>query len=287
MEQTGIIVKGVGGAYEVQCDSGRYTCTPRGIFRNRNTTPMVGDKVGIAITNPEKMLGTLHTILPRDNQLIRPAVANIGQVVITVTLAQPSFNPGLLDRFIVLAGYQNIPVLICINKADMHPPTPGEFAPYVAAGYPLVYTSTLTPEGIAPLRQHMAGKTNVFAGPSGVGKSSIINALLPQLALETGGLSTKLDRGKHTTRHSEIFALGQGVEDGFCVDTPGFTSLDIAHIDKQELGHLFLEFEDLIPECKFNNCLHHQEKNCAVKDAVGGAISPLRYDSYIKMLKTL
>jgi len=282
-DKEGIIIKGVAGAYTVLADGEQYVCTARGIFRNRNTTPLVGDYVTISITGEN--IGTLHTIKERKNQLIRPPVANIDQVIITVSYAQPAFNPGLLDRFLVLVEYEDIPVLICVNKSDMRSPSDNPFTPYTNAGYPVIFTSAIGNTGLSDLRAHMAGKTNVFAGPSGVGKSSIINALMPALALETGELSTKLGRGKHTTRHSEIFVIETADKNsGFCVDTPGFTSLETAHIPKNELAYLFREFREFAADCKFSDCRHHNEKSCGVKEQVGGKISSARYESYIKML---
>jgi len=282
----GIITKGVGGLYTVLANGQNYMCKARGLFRNKkggkNTTPLIGDAAIIAITDEDKKIGTIHTIEPRKNELLRPPVANIDQVIITVATAQPAFNAGLLDRFLVLVAYENIPVLICVNKSDLA----GEdtrFAPYIAAGYPLVYTSTVAGNGLDELKQHMAGKISVFAGPSGVGKSSLINALSPKLALETGELSTKLDRGKHTTRHSEIFQLSEN--GGFCVDTPGFSSLEISHIPKKVLGSLFLEMEEYAGSCRFSDCLHHQERDCAIKEQMGHGVSTARYESYIKLLQ--
>jgi len=284
INKEGIIIKGVGGAYTVLANGAQYVCNARGVFRNRNTTPLIGDAAIISVTDENKKIGTLHTIKPRKNELRRPPVANIDQVIITVATAQPAFNAGLLDRFLILVAYEDIPVLICVNKLDLAK-NDNSFAPYVQAGYPLVYTSAKKNEGLPGLRAHMAGKINVFAGPSGVGKSSLINALSPKLELETGELSKKLDRGKHTTRHSEIFPLTDDPSGGYCVDTPGFSSLDITAIPKSELGALFLEFEQFIPECRFNNCLHLREKDCAVKEQVGKAIHPMRYESYVKMLE--
>ena len=284
MNKDGLIIKGVGGAYTIKTTDGTYTCSARGIFRNRNTTPLVGDHVIITVTDEQKQIGTLHTIKPRENELRRPPAANIGQVIITVATAQPAFHAGLLDRFLLLVEHEDIPILICVNKSDLTPGKDSGFEPYELAGYPLVYTCAITGYGLDELRKQMAGKLNLLAGPSGVGKSSLINALAPDLNLETGELSTKLDRGKHTTRHTEIFPLGDTPEHGYCFDTSGFTSLDIAHIQKNELAPLFKEFRPFINECKFNNCLHHREKDCAVKENVGRAIHPVRYESYVKLL---
>jgi len=286
MDKQGIITKGVGGLYTVVADGRSYTCKARGLFRNKkdgkNATPLIGDNAIISITDEDKKIGTIYTIQARRNELIRPPVANIDQVIITVATAQPAFNAGLLDRFLVLIEYANIPALICVNKSDITKVDTG-FSPYINAGYPLVYTSTVVGDGLDELKAHMAGKINVFAGPSGVGKSSIINALSPKLGLETGDLSAKLDRGKHTTRHSEIFQLSE--DGGFCVDTPGFSSLEITHIPKNVLRSLFKEFEEYSHYCRFHDCLHYHERDCGVKEQVGQGVSATRYESYVKMLQ--
>ncbi|MCL1842963.1 MAG: ribosome small subunit-dependent GTPase A [Defluviitaleaceae bacterium] len=283
---TGFITKGVGGSYTVltngyNMNEHYYTCTARGVFRNRNTTPLVGDNVEIAISDPIKKIASIQKILPRKNQLRRPPAANISQVIITAATTQPDFNPGLLDRFLLLVEYEEIPILICVNKIDLSPHT--EFEPYLDAGYDMVFTNATGTEGLDELRKKMAGEINLFAGPSGVGKSSLINALMPGIDLETGDLSAKLGRGKHTTRHTEIFPLGNLPSDGFCFDTPGFTSIDIEHIQKNELAYLFREFRPFINACKFNNCSHIKEIDCAVKEQIGSAIHPARYESYVSL----
>ncbi|MCL1862960.1 MAG: ribosome small subunit-dependent GTPase A [Defluviitaleaceae bacterium] len=279
----GLIIKGISGTYTVLVDGVSYACNVGGIFRYRKTPPLVGDKVQITIT--DKKTATLNKIKPRENELRRPPAANIEQVIITVATTQPDFNAGLLDRFLCLIEHENIPVLICINKADLqvNQHDPLTFEDYKRAGYDVVYTDAMDGAGLDELRIKMAGKVNLFAGPSGVGKSSIINALMPGINLETGELSTKIGRGKHTTRHTEIFPLGETPEAGYCFDTPGFTSLDIEHIQKNELASLFREFSPFINDCKFNDCLHVHEALCAVKEQIGKTIHPARYESYVKL----
>jgi len=284
MNKEGLIIKGVGGIYTVLSQGESYACTAKGVFRNRDITPLVGDSVEISVMDEAKKIATLHTINPRTNQLRRPAAANISQVIITIAAAEPPFNPGLLDRLLLLVEDEDIPILICVNKRDLGF-RKSMFEPYEQAGYEIVYTQTIGDVFVEDLRQAMSGKLNLFAGPSGVGKSSLINALIPNLQLETGGLSKKISRGKHTTRHTEIFPLGATAEAGYCFDTPGFTALDISHIKKENLGYLYREFRLFIPDCKFANCLHHKEIDCAVKANVGKAIHPERHESYLRLLK--
>ena len=284
VDKTGRITKGVGGIYTVFADGIYYKCTPRGVFRNTGETPLVGDLVRIAVTSEEKKEASLHTILPRKNCLTRPPAANIGQVIITVCEKNPLFNQGLLDRFLLLAADADLDILICVNKSSKEQEL---FEPYKLAGYDLVFTDALSGFGLPQLKRHMAGNLNLFAGASGVGKSSLINAINPGLNLETGVLSKKTSRGKHTTRHTEIFPLGQGEEDGFCFDTPGFTSLDFSHIKKDNLSQLFREFLPYNHVCKFTNCKHIKEIGCAVKAQVGKTIHSLRYESYVKIFESL
>ena len=273
----------------VLADSLHYRCTPRGVFRNTGETPLVGDLVEITVLNEEKMEASLHTILPRKNSLTRPPAANIDQIVVTVSVKNPAFNPGQLDRYLILAFDADIEVLICVNKSS------GEsslFEPYKLAGFNMVYTDALNGFGLTALKEHMKGKLNLFAGPSGVGKSSLINAINPKLGLETGILSKKTSRGKHTTRHTEIFPIYECEYEtpllhGFCFDTPGFSALDFSHIKKENLGALFKEFLPYNHLCKFTNCKHIKEIDCAVKEQIGKTIHKLRYESYVKIYESL
>ena len=284
VDKTGRITKGVGGIYVVYADNLHYRCTPRGVFRNTGETPLVGDLVNITITNEEKKEASLHTLLPRKNCLARPPAANIEQAIITVCEKNPTFNPGLLDRYLMLATDAEIDVLICVNKSSGES---GLFEPYKIAGYDMIFTDALNGFGLPLLKEKMKGKLNLFAGPSGVGKSSLINAINPKLSLQTGILSKKTSRGKHTTRHTEIFPLGNSAGDGFCFDTPGFTSLDFSHIKKENLGLLFKEFLPYCTVCKFSNCMHIKEIGCAIKAQVGKAIHRLRYESYVNIFECL
>ncbi|MCL1845281.1 MAG: ribosome small subunit-dependent GTPase A, partial [Defluviitaleaceae bacterium] len=252
-------------------------------FTAKKITPLVGDKVKILVGDAEKLIGTVQEILPRKNELRRPPAANIDQVIVTVAVAQPAFNPGFLDRLLILIEHEDIPAIICVNKKDLGG---GAFDAYKMAGYEIVFTDALTGEGLDELREKMAGKVNLFAGASGVGKSSLINALLPDVKLETGELSEKIGRGKHTTRHTQLFPIVDWElrEAGLCFDTSGFTSLEIEHIEKSELASLFLEFRPFLGSCKFKNCSHVKEIGCAVKAAVGEEIHPARYESYVNLM---
>ncbi|MCL2605500.1 MAG: ribosome small subunit-dependent GTPase A [Defluviitaleaceae bacterium] len=275
--------------YTVLTGDGYYPCTARGIFRNKKITPLAGDKVQILVESEQT--ATITSIEPRKNALIRPAVANIDQVIVTLSVKQPAFHAGLLDRFLVLAAHAGIDAVICINKCDLMQRTsegiPPMFMPYKTAGYPIIFTSRNDPDGIDALREIMADKLTVFAGPSGVGKSSLINALLPHAKQEIGDISAKLKRGKHTTRAAEILLLGEGTENGFVVDTPGFSSLEIEAIPPRDMASYFKEFVPFLGQCRFNDCLHSTHdgiEDCAIKAQVGKTIHPARYESYLKMV---
>jgi len=292
MTKPGLITKGVGGLYTVLTDDGPYACYARGLFRkgkkgrDRTATPLVGDRVTVLIDSEADRTGTVHTLQPRTNELIRPAVANIDRVIVTVAAAQPAFHPGLLDRFLVLAARAGVQAVVCVSKWDLALGDGREaFQPYRMAGYEVVFTSVVRENGLDSLREIMAGKISVFAGPSGVGKSSLINALLPGVGLEVGEISSKLKRGKHTTRAAEILPLGDAPAAGYVVDTPGFSSLETGDIPARDLAGYFQEFVPFLGGCKFNDCLHaRHDLHCAVKAQVGTAIHPARYESYLGLL---
>ncbi len=277
----GKIIKGIAGFYYVHVEGrGTYECKAKGIFRKDHIKPLVGDNVQMDLLDEEQMLGNIREILPRQSVLLRPAVANVDQALIIFAIVKPNPNFNLLDRFLIRMERQKLPVIICFNKQDIA--TPEEKAAlrqaYESCGYRVMFISALENEGLEEVRQALNGKTTTVAGPSGVGKSSLINRLSPQANMETGAISAKIERGRHTTRHSEIIALG---EETYIVDTPGFTSLAISEITKEELGSYYPEFVQYEPYCRFSGCAHISEPSCGVKEAVeAGRISRVRYDNY-------
>ncbi len=277
----GKIIKGIAGFYYVHVEGqGVYECKAKGIFRKNHTKPLVGDDVEVDVLDEAEMLGNIREILPRKSALIRPAVANVDQALIIFAIVKPNPNFNLLDRFLIRMERQNLPTIICFNKQDIATPEEKEALrkAYETCGYQVLFISALEQEGLEQVKELLAGKTTTVAGPSGVGKSSLINQLAPKAQMETGDISRKIERGKHTTRHSEIIALG---ENTYIVDTPGFTSLDISEITKEELGTYYPEFVQYEPYCKFSGCAHISEPSCGVKDAVAeGKISQVRYDNY-------
>lgn len=277
----GKIIKGIAGFYYVHVESyGVYECKAKGIFRKNHTKPLVGDDVEVDILDEAEMLGNIREILPRKSALIRPAVANVDQALIIFAIVKPNPNFNLLDRFLIRMERQNLPTIICFNKQDIATLEEKEALrkAYETCGYQVLFISALEQEGLEQVKELLTGKTTTVAGPSGVGKSSLINQLAPKAQMETGDISRKIERGKHTTRHSEIIALG---ENTYIVDTPGFTSLDISEITKEELGTYYPEFVQYEPYCKFSGCAHISEPSCGVKDAVAeGKISQVRYDNY-------
>jgi ribosome biogenesis GTPase len=276
----GIIIKGIAGFYYVNTDDGVIECKARGIFKKKKITPLVGDRVLISLSD-ESGKGMIEEIKKRKVEMIRPAVANVDQAVIVVAIKDPAPNMILLDKLTVLADITGLDVVICFNKVDIDDKHEVDVLSkiYRAAGFDVVVSSAKTDEGIELIKEHLKGKISVFAGASGVGKSSLLNEIKEGLALQTGEVSEKIKRGKHTTRHSELIKLDF---DGWVVDTPGFTSLDINYIEPDELRDYFIEFDDCAPSCKFNNCLHINEPGCEVKRRLEtGEIQETRYNSYI------
>lgn len=278
---TGKIIKGIAGFYYVNDGENRvYQCRAKGIFRNRKIKPLVGDNVEFSILDEEAGEGNIDEILPRKNALVRPAAANVDQALVLFALTQPSPNLNLLDRFLVIMAMEEIPVVICFNKADLGDGAMEEEYKkiYDGAGYEVHFISARTDLGMDQVRELLRGRTTVLAGPSGVGKSSLTNRIQPEASMETGGISRKIERGKHTTRHSELFFVEK---DTYMMDTPGFSSMYTPEIEASELKEFFPEFAEFEDECRFLGCVHIGERVCGVKEAVKeGKISLSRYENY-------
>ena len=285
---TGKIIKGIGGFYYVVCENGiTYECKAKGVFRNRKIKPLVGDNVEIEILDEEKNLGNIEDILPRFNWLNRPAVANVDQTVIIFAVSAPAPNFNLLDRFLINMEQHEVPTVICFNKVDLEGFRQSEdiCRSYTKSGYEVLFISAESGYGIDVLEAVIKGKTTVFAGPSGVGKSSTLNSLFPDANVQTGGLSEKIQRGKHTTRHSELMFVD---DDTYIMDTPGFSSLYTEGIEAEDLKLYFPEIAAYTGTCKFNMCNHISEPGCLVKKAVSdGRISKMRYDDYVMIYNEL
>ena len=264
-----------------------YQCKAKGVFRNRGVKPLLGDDVEFSILDEKDQEGNIDAILPRKNELIRPAAANVDQAMVVFALSHPAPNFNLLDRFLVMMERQNMPVILCFNKADQEQGQDGwDFmGSYRKAGYQVLSISALEKDGVEEVRRLLAGKTTVLAGPSGVGKSTLTNALYPQAEMETGEISKKIQRGRHTTRHSELFWIG---EDTYMMDTPGFSSLYVEDLEPEELKNYFPEFAPFEDQCRFLGCVHVGERECGVKEAVeAGKIAGSRYDNYLLMYQEL
>lgn len=278
----GVILKGIGGFYYIEVSNSKiYECKARGIFRKRELSPVVGDRVLISIK--DEGYASIESILLRKNYLIRPPVANIDKLFIVVSTCDPSPNTLIIDKMTAIARYRNIEPVIVISKIDLN--DGNEISSiYKNAGIRVIGVSSMTCEGIDEVKMLLNKGINVFTGNSGVGKSSLLNAMFPKLMLLTGQTSKKLGRGKHTTRHVELFKL---LDDGYVVDTPGFSMIDLQraeNIKKEELENCFVEFNDYLGLCKFNSCAHICEKGCAILQAVeDGKISSSRHQSYISM----
>lgn len=277
----GKIIKGIAGFYYIHAENGQvYECKAKGAFRKQKIKPLVGDMVRIAVLDEAEHLGNVEEILPRKNELIRPAVANIDMALVIFAAAKPEPNFNLLDRFLCMMEFQNVPVTICFNKTDLVDEEKIEEYRriYEPAGYRLMSTCTRTGEGVDAVKALLHGKTTTVAGPSGVGKSSLINALQSDVQMQTGVISDKIDRGKHTTRHSEIVPV---MENSYIMDTPGFSSMDVPGFEKEDLWTCFPEFSEYEPYCKFQGCSHINEPDCGVKEALAeGKISSVRYENY-------
>ncbi|MCH4890264.1 ribosome small subunit-dependent GTPase A [Acidaminobacter sp. JC074] len=282
----GIIVKAIAGFYYVKTEDDYFECKARGIFKKRKITPLVGDKVVISKDEADPTKGRIDEILPRTIELVRPPVANVTQAIVVFAVAQPDPNINLLDKLLAICEHRGLSVVLCFNKVDLDQASYVKSLEetYMKAGYKVIPTSATNHIEIEALKEVLKDEISVFAGPSGVGKSSLLNEIQEGIKLEVGGLSKKIARGKHTTRHSELLPLESG---GMVVDTPGFTSMDISEIEIEELADCFIEFKDHL-NCKFNNCKHLNEPKCGIKEAVdAGDISQSRYDSYVYFMNAL
>ena len=284
----GKIIKGIGGFYYVDTEKGLYECRARGIFRKNKITPLVGDRVSISVVDEENKKGVVEEIEKRDTELVRPPIANVDKALIVFAIKNPSPNLSLLDRFIVLAEKENLEIVIVFTKVDLD--ADGELLEelksiYEVSGYKVIPVSNKLKLNIDKIKEELKENTVVFAGPSGVGKSSLLNEVDKNFELKTGEVSDKIKRGKHTTRHAELLKLECG---GMVADTPGFSSLTLDDIDESELKEYFIEF-DKYDECRFGSrCIHENEPSCAVKEAVeNGEISKKRYESYIQLLNEI
>lgn len=281
----GKIVRGIGGFYYINAGNSIYECKAKGSFRKDGIRPLVGDDCIIDILDEKNRLANITSILPRHSEIIRPAVANVDQAMIIFAISRPEPNFNLLDRFIIQISQKDLPCIIVINKMDLADDDQRREIEeaYVACGCKVVFTSVSNREGVEEIRKLIKGKTTTVAGPSGVGKSSMINLLQSAVKMQTGVLSDKIDRGKHTTRHSELIPID---EDTYILDTPGFSSLNLFDVSTDTLKDYYYEFEDYAAECRFLDCKHISEPDCGVKKAVeSGEVSRLRYENYLTLYR--
>ncbi len=282
----GLIRKGIGGFYYVQTEAGLVEAKGRGIFKKDGITLAVGDFVDIDIIEEAEKKGVINEILPRKNQFIRPPIVNVDVFLIVFAATRPKPNFALVDKFLVMAEMHNVEAVICINKCDGASETEiAEMKAVYEPVYPVLCVSGKTGQGLAELEAQIAGKTAALAGPSGVGKSTILNAMIPHANMETGEISEKTKRGKHTTRHVELFSVDGG---GMVFDTPGFTSFEILEAGEDDLRLYYPEIERYDGQCRYDNCRHMTEPDCAVREAVRkGEIHKLRYASYTANLEEI
>ncbi|MGL4570960.1 MAG: ribosome small subunit-dependent GTPase A [Clostridium sp.] len=279
----GKIIKGIGGFYYVKTDEGLIECKARGKFRHKSLKPIVGDNVEILMENGK---GTIEEIEERSSELIRPTVSNITQAFVVFAIKNPDLNFDLLNRFLVLCESNNIRVVVALNKVDLVNDEEKEALKEKinAIGYEVLFINAKKGIGVEDLKRRLEGNVTVLCGPSGAGKSTLINTLTKVEHMETGEVSQKIGRGKHTTRHSELIE----VSDGYIVDTPGFSTLDVTFMEREDLKFCFPDFEEYNDKCKYRGCLHHKEPGCAVKNAVEeGKINKYRYDFYIRTLEEI
>lgn len=284
----GKIIKGIAGFYYVHAaGSGIYECKAKGVFRKEKRKPLVGDDVEIAVLDEAEKKGNIEKLLPRKNELIRPAVANIDMALVIFAAAEPEPNLNLLDRFLVFMQYQGVPATVCFNKMELvTQKRRGELAQiYERCGCPVLFISVKQRQGLEELKRALFGKTTAVAGPSGVGKSSLINFLQPEAQMETGEISRKIERGKQTTRHTQLVYVTDGT---YIMDTPGFSSLYLPEMEKEELGKYYCEFASFEPFCRFQGCSHMSEPDCGVKQALEQErISSVRYENYRQLYTEL
>lgn len=282
----GRIIKGIGGLYFVDTDNDIYECSVRGIFRKNKIVPTVGDFVDINVIDEKKLKASIETIHERKNIMVRPKVSNIDCAVITFAIKKPNINYDLIDRFLILAQYYNIEnIVICINKCDLSDEEDINYIKRIYEPlYNVIYTSTLKDYGIEEIKNVIKNKVSVLAGPSGVGKSSLINSIIPKSSLKTGEISFKIERGKHTTRQVELIKVS---ENTYIMDSPGFTSLNLSEIKPEKLQNYFKEFKPYLNKCRFNDCMHINEPDCIITQNLGKNIAKERYDRYVFLFNEL
>lgn len=282
----GLITKGIGGFYYVKTDDGLIEAKGRGAFKNEGIKLAVGDEVELSMIDEEASKGVIESIYPRRNEFIRPPIVNVDMFIIVLTPTNPKPNFALIDKFLIMSELHNVEAIVCINKCDLADDERlAEIASVYSDVYTIIKTSTVTGQGLDELKKIISGKTAALCGPSGVGKSTLLNNLIPHANMETGAISQKTKRGKHTTRHAEIFDIEGG---GMLFDTPGFTSFEILEAEEENLASFYPDIEAHAKDCRYDNCRHLKEPGCSVREAVSaGKIHKLRYDSYVKNIEEI